>query len=87
MIVKFVHCEQIVRITPQQKNTCAMVESAVDRCSLYLPQVWLYGFVGKSLVKVILEIEFPSYRVCRRFQHAHCKTGVKNTSLANRTEI
>ena len=24
-----------------------MAESAVDRCSLYLLQVWLSGFVGK----------------------------------------
>ena len=36
-----------------------MAESAVDRCSLYLLQVWLSGFVGKPLVKVIWESGFP----------------------------
>ena len=36
-----------------------MAESAMDRCSLYLLQVWLSGFVGKPLVNVIPESEFP----------------------------
>jgi len=36
-----------------------MAESAVDRCSLYLLQVWLSDFVGKSLVNVFWESEFP----------------------------